>query len=304
MTRRRELLSHLRGLNQVRQIIDAMKRLSFIETRRLDGRLDSEDAVIHAIETAATGLLDTHPQLADTGAALPITWIALGSERGFCGDFNERVAERLAADVRASVPVDPHIIAVGARLITCLGNDARVTATLPGASVADETDAVLAAIVDALDAERRAHGPSRVHVVHYENERQEPIVTWLLPPFRAAATAEAASSEPPLLQMAPTDLLLALGDQYLYAALRRILDGALMAENQRRVRQLEGAAQHLDERVATLVRRGNQLRQEEIIEEIEVILLSSATAPPWAPPSRSPQPTTSRAPSPSTDAGV
>lgn len=304
MTRRRELLSHLRGLNQVRQIIDAMKRLSFIETRRLDGRLDNEDAVVQAIETAAIGLLEMHPQLADKGAALPVTWIALGSERGFCGDFNERVAERLAADVRATAPADPHIIAVGARLITWLGDDTRVTAALPGASVADETDAVLAAIVNALDAERRAHGPSRVRVVHYEDERQEPIVTWLLPPFRAPATAAPANAEPPLLQVAPTDLLLALGDQYLYAALRRILDGALMAENQRRVRQLEGAAHHLDERVATLVRRGNQLRQEEIINEIEVILLSSATAPPWAPPSHSSQPATSRNPSPSTDAGV
>lgn len=49
-----------------------------------------------------------------------------------------------------------------------------------------------------------------------------------------------------------------------------------MAETQRRVAHLDNAVRHLDERLDALQRRSNQLRQEEIIEEIEVILLGAA----------------------------
>jgi F-type H+-transporting ATPase subunit gamma len=50
-----------------------------------------------------------------------------------------------------------------------------------------------------------------------------------------------------------------------------------MAENLRRVRHLEGAVRHLDDKSATLQHQSNALRQEEIIEEIEVILLSASS---------------------------
>jgi len=39
---------------------------------------------------------------------------------------------------------------------------------------------------------------------------------------------------------------------------------------------LEGAVKHLDDKSEELSRQCNALRQEEIIEEIEVILLSSS----------------------------
>ncbi len=47
-----------------------------------------------------------------------------------------------------------------------------------------------------------------------------------------------------------------------------------MAENQRRIQHLEGAIQRLEEKNENLARKSRTLRQEEITEEIEVILLS------------------------------
>jgi F-type H+-transporting ATPase subunit gamma len=71
--------------------------------------------------------------------------------------------------------------------------------------------------------------------------------------------------------------MIQLSDHYLFAALNEILYSSLMAENQRRVRHLDGAVDHLDARSAELARQSNARRQEEIIEEIEVILLSAAS---------------------------
>jgi F-type H+-transporting ATPase subunit gamma len=81
----------------------------------------------------------------------------------------------------------------------------------------------------------------------------------------------------PALNLAPRAFLLELIEHYLYAVLHAILYASLMAESTRRVRHLEGAVRHLDEEAERLLRRSNALRQEEIIEEIEVILLNAAT---------------------------
>jgi F-type H+-transporting ATPase subunit gamma len=47
-----------------------------------------------------------------------------------------------------------------------------------------------------------------------------------------------------------------------------------MAENQRRMQHMDAAVRRLELTCADLLRRRNILRQEEITEEIEVIMLS------------------------------
>jgi F-type H+-transporting ATPase subunit gamma len=53
-----------------------------------------------------------------------------------------------------------------------------------------------------------------------------------------------------------------------------------MTENMRRMRHMDTAVHRIDERMVTLRRKGNALRQEEIVEEIEVITMTTdLTAP-------------------------
>ena len=59
---------------------------------------------------------------------------------------------------------------------------------------------------------------------------------------------------------------------------------SLMAENRRRLQHMEGAMQRMEERAGDLQRKYNLLRQEEITEEIEVIMLSSDALRRRAPP--------------------
>jgi F-type H+-transporting ATPase subunit gamma len=51
--------------------------------------------------------------------------------------------------------------------------------------------------------------------------------------------------------------------------------GSLMAENRRRLQHMEGATKRIQDKTARLQQKYNLLRQEEITEEIEVILLSN-----------------------------
>ena len=65
-----------------------------------------------------------------------------------------------------------------------------------------------------------------------------------------------------------------MAEQYLFAALHELLYTSLMAENERRTKHMDAAVRRLEQTSTELSRRRNLLRQEEITEEIEVIMLS------------------------------
>jgi F-type H+-transporting ATPase subunit gamma len=66
-----------------------------------------------------------------------------------------------------------------------------------------------------------------------------------------------------------------LVDLYLFSLLHKIFYSALLAENRARVSHLEGAIQRLKKQASELERKRNVLRQEEITEEIELLMLSA-----------------------------
>lgn len=57
-----------------------------------------------------------------------------------------------------------------------------------------------------------------------------------------------------------------------------------MTENQRRVQHMDYAVRRIEQKSEALLQRCNGLRQEEITEEIEVIMLNVETLPQtWMP---------------------
>ena len=68
-----------------------------------------------------------------------------------------------------------------------------------------------------------------------------------------------------------TDLI----DHHLFSLLHEVFYSSLMAENLRRFQHMDQSIQRLEKDMAELVLKRNGLRQEEITEEIEVIMLSA-----------------------------
>ena len=94
---------------------------------------------------------------------------------------------------------------------------------------------------------------------------------------------------PPLLNLTPEELYPQLLEQYLFSVLYRAFYLSFLEENRERLRHMEAALDTLETHLNRLKREGNALRQEEITEEIEVILLgivgkSEGMAPVSSPP--------------------
>jgi F-type H+-transporting ATPase subunit gamma len=276
VSRLADLLRHRASLLEIREIMSSMKTLAYLETRKLSQYREAQAAVVENLETAASDLLHFHPRLVPPAAGEVPVRVLLGSERGFCGNFNQALVQRLAAEEQDVARPAPRIVAVGHKLHSALDAAEREAIRLGGAGVADEVGAVLGAVVEVLDDLQARCGPLDVACLYHAGDDRV-AVRVLLPPFAGLAERSPGDRHPPMLFSSPESFWADLVDHYLLAALQDMLYASLMAENHRRITHLEGAVRQLDDETAALARRGNVLRQEEIINEIEVILLSAST---------------------------
>lgn len=276
MTRRRDLEAHRATLDEIREIMSSMKSLAYMETRRLADLLDAQHAVVDGIEAMATDFLGFYPETLAGGRKTTDVHVLVGSERGFCGDFNETLARYLDADLEQTAVELPFLIAAGRKLHPLVESKPRLAAVIDGASTVDEVAEVIKRLVDVITALQMQYGPLCVSVLHHAPDAKGIVLNRLVPPFERFRNGPRRFPYPPVLNLQPRVFFLELTDQYVFAALHEVLYASLMAENHRRVRHLEGAVRHLDDRSSALGRKCNALRQEEIIEEIEIILLGAS----------------------------
>ena len=277
MTRRRDLEKHRHSLKEIRDIMNAMKNLSYIETHKISSFLDAQHSVVKNIETVAADFLSFYPEtLTESTNTSTEVYLLIGSERGFCGDFNHVLLRHFEDIQKTHAETDLHLITVGHKLEMLLQDDERTIIFIDGASVAEEVDRVLNQVVNQLATIQEQYGSLNLYVLYHDNEHQV-INQQLLPSFQNVLHHQTKETLPPKLNLEPRKFLLELSYQYLFAALYEILYTSLIAESRQRLAHLEGTVQHMDEQSEELHRQSNVLRQEEIIEEIEVILLSAAS---------------------------
>jgi F-type H+-transporting ATPase subunit gamma len=274
MSRRRDLEHHRHGLGEIREIMNSMKTLAYMETRKLARFLTAQRTVVESIETMAADLLSFHPELLVEATETTPIFLIIGAERGFCGDFNHVLMERFAAVRHAGNAVQPRLLAVGHKLHLLLEDDGLVASFVDGASVAEEVPTVLQRLVHELALLHSDHFSLTLYGIYHDDDGV--AMSRLLPPFLHQTHTQPSHTHPPLMNLSAEELLIGLTDHYLLAALHQMLYASLMVENRRRITHLEGAIKHMDEESSDLAQQCNRLRQEEIIEEIEVILLSSA----------------------------
>ena len=263
---------HIDALHDIRDIMAALKNISLTEGQRLRHFLATQQRVMNGIEQAMGDFLGHYPHLLSGGEAAIDLVLLIGSERGFCGDFNELVLEQ----ANSATTQQQYLVAVGEKLGGKLAERGIDAETLTGLTTVEDVPDVLLAVVEKLHELTARHGPMQLTIVHhhYDGHTQE---VRSHRPFRRLSPAEAHPGYPPLLNVAPETFFPQLLDHYLFAVLHSVLYGSLAAEHQLRLQHLQGAIDHIDKRCAVMTQRYNNLRQELITEEIELIVLSAGT---------------------------
>ncbi|SEG07479.1 F0F1 ATP synthase subunit gamma [Marinobacterium lutimaris] len=284
MSQRHELARHRQKLAEAREVMNSMKSLAFMETRKLAQFLVSQREVVATLKEVAADFLRFHQPPEAYTATGPAVYLLIGSERGFCGAFNEALVDQLETERDAQ---EAELILCGHKLCALLEDDRRILHRVEGVSVVDEAGTLLVRVSTLLADLNLQRGPILLRVIYQDDEQQSVRVDQLLPPF-LPAPAEGSdnntlqSQVPPELHLEPREFFSELVEHYLFALLHEVIFVSLMSEYRRRTQHLDGAVRYLDERLEAMQRRDNQLRQEEITEEIEVLLLNAAGAEPPA----------------------
>ena len=262
-------------MRDIHEIMNSMKNLSLMETRKLSRFLSSQQRVVRSIEQAAADFLAAYPHFKSPAIAVSEVYILIGSEQGFCGDFNQALIDKFISLNPDKPPAHVKLITIGSKLFNHLQDHPQLIKALNGPTVGQEIDAVLTELVHSVSDLQNAMGRLSITAIHHEHGNDTIQITSVLPPFRNLTPRTNLQSYPPRLQLSAEHFYKDLIDQYLFAALYEMFYTSLMAEHYRRVQHLDGAINRLDQRTDELGKKRNMLRQEEITEEIEVIMLSA-----------------------------
>ena len=259
MSRQAQQRVRLSLYRELMEIVAAMINMAEVELHRVRRiEQNQKQALATALEAMAL-LLQAAPNVIAPVSQHAVL-LVLGSERGFCGGFNEQLVRTLAHENDGY----DEVLLMGGRLMTKLGKAARGT-FFPGPTTVDE---ILPRIQQLMDHLSKIAVPLRLDLLsHGEHavEKQQ-----LLPCSHRVEIAPVVHLH---LQCKPEPLFEELQWQCVDQEIFRAMLTSLQRENRMRLQQMEGAREHLETLISHLHLRLNTLRQQEIVEEIEMILV-------------------------------
>ncbi|WP_454783606.1 F0F1 ATP synthase subunit gamma [Legionella sp. WA2022007384] len=280
MTKRTKLKEHVHSLEEIGNIMTAMKNLSLIETGKITQFLAMQDQVIQTIREVSQDFLSFYPMPPmNQQENHPLVSILIGSERGFCGPFNDNVLHQLEARKEQHAELEPMLVLVGHKLALKMANDSRVIATIDGPNAIEEIPAVISNVLHALEKallqrNKTWHSWQWTILFNEEEQNQIQVKTWQ--PFEELDTRPTHQfSIPPVLNVSKDQFFADLVEHYLLAKCYSIFYQSFFAENHQRLFHLNQALDRLEHKKNALNHRLNLLRQEEITEEIQNILQSA-----------------------------
>ncbi|HEL9697845.1 TPA: F0F1 ATP synthase subunit gamma [Legionella pneumophila] len=280
MTKRTKLKEHVHTLEEIGHIMTAMKNLSFIELGKITQCLSMQDNVIKTIREVSHDFLSFYPMPPmNQQENPPSVSILIGSERGFCGSFNDNVLHQLDAHNEQHSEWEPALVLVGHKLALKMANDSRVMATIDGPNAIEEIPAVISNVLHTLERallqrNKTWHSWQWTVLFNEEEHNQIQVKTWQ--PFKELDISPAPPfSVPPVLNGSKDQFFADLVEHYLLAMCYAIFYQSFFAENHQRLFHLNQALDRLENKKNALNHRLNLMRQEEITEEIQNILQSA-----------------------------
>lgn len=277
MSRLADIEARMRSFQDIGDILSAMKNLSLVEITKLSRFCQAQEEIIQTIHSALVDFQQFYeniPLPEDKGEGS--LCILIGSERGFCGGFNEVIRQTLSSEEMNGTC--SRLILVGRRLALRFPENHHVVAAIEGAGTTEDIPAVIARLVDELA--RHPTSTWRLIYNRYDDNGAHTEVT----SFSEFSDFARPGSSPahayaPLLNLPAAELRPQLVERYLFALFYGALYLSFMAENHARLRHMEGALDKIRGEQGRMQRLSEVLRQENITEELELILLNVREPP-------------------------
>jgi len=264
-----DIVTQIRNVRQLEAVVTAMRGIAASRAQKgrslLPGIQAYTDVISHTIGQALS-LLPS-----DASGWLPPArdghgLILFCAEQGFAGAFSERVLDAAATDMDGAIT-----LVVGTRGAAVASE--RGIRPAWSAAMASHVDAIPSfanRLADALYGFVAAGTIARVDVLFSRAASSSGIRVdrRSLLPIDFGRFARPIAKQPPLTTLAPQLLLERLAGEYVYAQLCEAAMHAFEAENEARMMAMASTKTNIGTKLAGLLQRERQLRQEETTTEI------------------------------------
>ena len=280
MTKRTRLKGHLHTMEEIGDIMNAMKNLCFIEMNKITKVLSMQAQVMQGLHEVSRDFLSFYPLFPTRKKGdHPAIYILIGSERGFCGPFNDTVIHQLDILIEQNPVPTPTLIVVGHKLASKMAEDSRVMTILGGPNSIEEIPSVILNLLQTLEkvsSQRHIALHSWQWDIIFNEEEHNQVQAKTLQPFKEFyVDDEAPYFISPFLNLPHEQFIAEYADHYLFAMCYSVFYQSFFAESHQRLFHLNNALDHLEDKKNSLKKYLNLLRQEEITEEIQIIMLSA-----------------------------
>ena len=281
-----KIVNHIKSLGEIKEIMSSMKTLSLLELRKLTQLIPNQERMVESCDRIANDFIQHHPSFSKPRKQKKCCLLMIGSERGFCEDFNDKLIDVINDDSKEKINHYDTIIAVGQKLSALLEDHPFSITNLDGISTSDETSRVIQEIINSFNHLQTSEKYNCLHVLYFQHSDRSINLSSLVPPFESMklntldnnqhkSRKTIIKSYPPELNLEPKHFYGQLVEQYLFFRLHELLYSSLQTENEMRIKHLGSAIDRLTEKIDDLTNKWRIMRQEEITEEIEIILLNS-----------------------------
>ena len=282
MTQTLELLEHrTESLRSIRGIVRTMKTMSAVNAQPYEQAASSIAACREIILLGLQAFIHAHgplPQEAP-GDALPVI-VALGSDHGLCGNYNELLAMEVT---RHPAAASAHLLCVGARLEDALNGYVLTPepALLPPAN-ADGLGRLAGTLVTRLDSIQSDSDINSLEVTlvftqREDHGRQAPVSIRLLPVdpdlLDELARKPWSSRSLPQYTSPAGQLFAVLIRNLLFTDIYSASAEALVTENAARLERMQRAEQSVNDRLDELQLETHTVRQSEITAELLDVII-------------------------------
>jgi F-type H+-transporting ATPase subunit gamma len=262
-------IAQIRNVRQLGAVVTAMRGIAASRAQKAHALLAGIDAYSNVISRAIGQALNFLPP--DIAMARPrhnakAGLIVFCAEQGLAGAFSERVLDAAAGEVDRGV-----VLLIGTRGAAVAEERGLKPAWFaPMATRVEAIPSMANRLADALYGHVASGAIAKVDILFSRCPpgRGIEVDRHSLLPIDFARFPRPVEALAPLNTLAPRHLLENLAAEYVYAQLCEAATHAFEAENQARMMAMASAKTNIETKLAGLVQREHQLRQEEITTEI------------------------------------
>ena len=264
----------IRSVRNTQRITRAMKMVSAAKLNRVEGALKTfrlySDGFLSAVEDVISSLGNVNHPFLDERKEEKILIVAITSDRGLCGSYNERIMNMVEEQWRKleEKGIKVEFFAVGRR-----GSDylkkrgAVIRDTLVGA-IDRDLDGFQKKLIDVVSGTFLSGQADAIYTAYSEFvSALTQVPTWkrILPaPFKPGSVYRVEPIVEPDRQVVVERIMV----EYLRVATRRVLLEAITSEHAARMTAMDNATKNADEMIENLTLLYNKARQASITSEL------------------------------------